>query len=88
MRRRHLAHGPKRLWLRPWRRICQCGMGTWPCHAVRMQSEQARMRSAAGQSWTGPTKRLPRIVGGSGPQPDRDLMTPGQLARSARAFRR
>ena len=90
--RHHITHGPRRLLLKPWRTICRCGMGVWPCPAVRMQREQEAMRPPGRPSWAGPTKRLPRLMGGpTGPRPeraDRDLMTPGQRARSARAFRR
>lgn len=86
----HLNHGPRRLWSRPWRRICTCGLGAWPCHAVRMRREQEAMRPAGEPSWAGPTARLPRLIGGPDPllRDDRELMTPGQRARSARALRR
>lgn len=85
----HLKHGPRRLWLRPWRRICQCGMGAWPCHAVRMRREQKAMEPTPRQSWAGPTMPLPRVMGGPGAgRTERDLMTRGQRARSAEAFRR
>lgn len=85
----HLMHGPRRLWLRPWRQICQCGLGAWPCPAVRMQREQQAMRPAPAPRWDGPTAPMPRLMGGPGaPRPARDFMTPGQRARSAGAFRR
>lgn len=37
----HLTHGPQRLVLRPWRRVCRCGFSRWPCYPQEMLRRQA-----------------------------------------------
>lgn len=81
MRRRmgqHLTHGPRRLVLRPWKRVCRCGLGAWPCYAYLMLRRQADMRKQANSrrpAWDGATTRIPVAP----------LLTRGQLARSRQA---
>ncbi len=82
--RRHIQHGPRRLWLRPWKVVCTCGLGSSPCYAVQMLKRQARMqprppmartvRPWAAPLWNGDTQRLDELP----------LLTLGQAERSRR----
>jgi hypothetical protein len=86
MRRRHIQHGPRRRWFAPWTKVCQCGLGSWPCYAVRMLEAQARMQprppaNTAGPAWAGPTRQL-ATLGSFGTGPDRPLLTRGQAERA------
>lgn len=76
---RHMQHGPRRLWRRPWRVICQCGLGAWPCPAQRMLARQAEFM--ARPAWDGRTTQLAlaRSVPFTRSTP---LLTRGQRARS------
>jgi hypothetical protein len=79
--RKNLEHGPRRLLLRPWRRVCRCGFGRWPCYPWEMlchQSAQAR-----GRAPVYPVRRSgPPAAGATAP-----LLTRGQAARSRQAGR-
>lgn len=58
---RYLRHGPRRLVTRPWRRICRCGYGAWPCHPLtmlRLQAQWAPERDVR-PSGNATTNRLP-----------------------------
>ena len=69
-----IEHGPRRLLLRPWRRICRCGLAAWPCPAVVMLERQARAlpQPKPWPGWNAPTRRY-----GTAP-----LLTRGQNHRS------
>lgn len=70
------THRPRRPLLSPWRRVCRCGLGGWPCHAMTMLQHQAAMRPVAARPlWDGPTRNSLRAP----------LMTRGQEARSRRS---
>ncbi len=83
MRPRHLQHGPRRRWFAPWTVICRCGLGAWPCYAVRMLQDQARMqpRDPGSATWSGPTTAIPALRPFLA-APERPLLTPGQAHRS------
>lgn len=80
--RRHIQHGPRRLWLRPWKVVCTCGLESSPCYAVQMLQSQAWMqprptmartvRPSVAPLWNGHTQRLDELP----------LLTPGQAERS------
>jgi len=82
-RRTIISHGPRRPWRRPWRHVCRCGLGTWPCPAERMRRQQQAWQTldAARPAWTAPAEQLPLL------SERQDWLTPGQRARSAGAFR-
>lgn len=72
---RHLRHGPRRPWLRPWKRICRCGYDGWPCYPLAMMTAQAlwvQAESDERPGWDAATGRLPLAP----------LLTRGQAARS------
>ena len=54
---RHIQHGQRRVWFRPWQVICQCGLDAWPCPAVRIRERQAELMRrppvAAMGAWQG-----------------------------------
>lgn len=80
----HIEHGPRRLWYAPWKVICRCGLGAWPCYVVLMRERQRRMQPPpAVNNWparaSGQTVRLPRTAV---PATTRPLLTPGQAHRS------
>jgi hypothetical protein len=68
----HLAHGPGRLLFRPWRRVCRCGFGGWPCYVQTMLRRQAQGRA--------PVRQDPRPGGGM--LDAAPLLTRGQANRS------
>lgn len=35
-----LAHRPRRMLLRPWRRVCTCGFNNWPCYPAQLLARQ------------------------------------------------
>jgi hypothetical protein len=74
----HLRHEPRRLLLKPWRQVCRCGLGSWPCFALQMLQRQAaqRPRHDGRAPWNGPTHILP-VLRSAAP-----LMTRGQRRRS------
>lgn len=74
-----IEHGPRRLRLRPWRRVCRCGLGSWPCYAEQMLRRQAAASRPPNvrPGWDAPTTKLT-------PGP---LMTRGQAARSRQGQR-
>lgn len=70
-----IVHSPRRLFWRPWRKVCRCGMGPWPCYAVLMRQRQAAMQPPEDtRVWVGRSPVMPRR--------DSPLLTPGQVARS------
>lgn len=72
---RYLRHGRRRPWLKPWRRVCRCGYGAWPCYPLAMMTAQALWGQVAPDErpgWDAPTGRLPVAT----------LLTRGQAARS------
>lgn len=73
-----IEHGPRRMRWRPWRRICRCGLGAWPCPAVRMREEQAQMVQEVDVRWNMPTRQY-RVA---------PLLTPGQETRTRPGGRR
>jgi hypothetical protein len=78
-RERILTHKPRRLLLAPWRSVCACGLGAWPCPALRMLERQAAWRRPnSGPAWAAPTRPHPRVA---------PLLTPGQAARCRRPGR-
>lgn len=81
MSRQQLTHGPRRLLLRPWRRVCRCGFGRWPCYPWLMLRRQATAR-ARGRAPVYPPTHRDRAVNDAAP-----LLTRGQVARSRQAGR-
>jgi hypothetical protein len=70
---RHVTHGPRRPWTRPWRLICQCGLAAWPCPVVILRKSQAVQPPANERPvWNGATAALPNTT---------FRLTPGQLSR-------
>ena len=41
MRDPYPIHGKRRPWYAPWRVICRCGLGAYPCPAKRMLDRAA-----------------------------------------------
>lgn len=77
MRRRssqHLMHGPRRLVLRPWRQVCRCGFGRWPCYPHEMLRRQATTTAIARVSVRWPHGRQ---IAAAAP-----LLTRGQATRA------
>ena len=66
-----IEHGPRRLWWAPWRRICRCGRGAYPCYAERMRAAQAAIQHER-PPWNAPTTVLR----------DDPLLTRGRRRRS------
>jgi len=54
-----IQHSPRRLWYAPWRVVCRCHMGDYPCAAMRMREAQARYIDAvvAAQEWSADERR-------------------------------
>jgi len=54
-----IQHGPRRPWWSPWRVVCRCRMGDYPCAAVRMREAQARWIDAVveARSWRDDQRR-------------------------------
>lgn len=76
----HLTHGPRRLVWRPWRRVCRCGFGRWPCYPWLMLRRQARDREtsrAAGRAAVFPARPRHPAINAAAP-----LLTRGQAVRS------
>jgi hypothetical protein len=67
-----IEHGPRRLWLRPWKVVCRCGLGAYPCPVVRMRDEQAEMIQTLNNRWNVQTGQY-RVA---------PLLTRGQAART------
>jgi len=72
-----MRHGPKRVWLAPWRRKCRCGCAWYPCPDAVGVEEPTVTLSLRGQrhaaDWNAPTKAYPMIHA---------LRTPGRRWRS------
>lgn len=71
---RIITHGPRRPWLRPWRRICRCGLESSPCYVVQMRERQKRLQPSR-LPWSEST-HLPVMLGGV------PLLTRGQADRT------
>lgn len=72
---RHIRHGMRRRWWKPWSPICRCGLEAWPCYVVVMLDRQASYRRPAANErpvWNGPTVNVLAAP----------LLTRGQAARS------
>jgi len=69
-----IEHGPRRLWWAPWRQVCRCGLGAWPCYAQRMLERQARLLPLRAPDWNS----APTVLRAP-------LLTPGQAARTRQA---
>lgn len=72
---RQLQHGPRRMLITPWRRVCRCGYGAWPCYPLALMTAQAlwaQVESGKHPGWDAATSRLPVAP----------LRTRGQAARS------
>jgi hypothetical protein len=83
-------HGPRRCWLAPWKVVCRCGYGPYPCEVEQIATAMARQRRTRrperNPAWAStPTQRLP--VRDYRPPPDergQPLFTRGQTARTPR----
>ncbi|MEV4708883.1 hypothetical protein [Actinoplanes sp. NPDC049316] len=83
-RARHITHERRRLFFRPWRATCRCGLGAWPCPAARAPLPATDPAPPAGGSaaWDTRTQQLPQVTR------ERPLLTPGQVWRSQKGARR
>jgi hypothetical protein len=71
---RHISHGRRRRWLRPWQVICQCALGAWPCPTLSVSARSPRRLPVNERpEWNGPTRVLPNAT---------FRLNPGQLSRS------
>lgn len=70
-----IVHSPRRLFWRPWRKVCRCGLGAYPCYAVLMLRRQAAMQPRQQETaWVGRSQVVP---------PQRSpLLTRGQADRA------
>jgi hypothetical protein len=75
--REQIQHGPRRCWYAPWRMVCRCGLGPFPCVAARMLQRPKRVEPAAVvNAWNGPTAFIRTPPGRAG------SLTPAQAWRA------